>query len=145
MESSDPIGLDFVKDEPEKLTDEKMEGDSLKEKLSDSVLIDEKMLSSSSLLEEHNDCNRTVVTSLCRESQSTHRSPESFMTAITCNDDTFVSPSGISTGVSNLIPFATEIQAAPVQDKVANTRCFSSYSMKGMCVFSYFSTSFGIG
>lgn len=140
LESSDSSGLDSVKDEPEKLTEEQMEGERFKEKLSDSVLIDEK-------LEEYSDCDQTATTSPCPKdpvsSQSTHRSPESFVTAITCDDDTFVSVSGISRGVSNLIPFATETQASPVQDKVASTRSYSSNSMKGLCVFSSFSTSFG--
>lgn len=129
-----------------------MEGDSLKEKLSDSVLIDKQMLSSSLLLEEHNECNQTVATTLClekrissQETQSTHCFPEIFGTATTCNDDTFVSPSGISTGSSNLIPLAAEIRAVPVQDKMANTRSFSSNSMKGLYLFTSFSTSFGIG
>ncbi|XP_023633060.1 uncharacterized protein LOC17896951 isoform X2 [Capsella rubella] len=122
--SFDYSGLDSVKDDPEKLTEEQMEGDSFKEKLSDSVLIDEK-------LEDH--CDQTASTSLCHKdpiSQSTHRSPESFMTVLTCNDDTFVSPSGIYTGVSHLIPPTTEIQAAHVEDRVVNTRSFSSNSMK---------------
>ncbi|VVA91700.1 unnamed protein product [Arabis nemorensis] len=104
----------------------RLEGDSCKE-------TDEKKLSNSLLREGHNDCNQRVATSLCREepisSQSTHRSPESFMTTIACNDDTFVSPSMISTGNPNLIQLATEIQAVPVPDKVANIGSFSTNSM----------------
>ncbi|XP_010498150.1 PREDICTED: uncharacterized protein LOC104775889 [Camelina sativa] len=117
---------DSVKDEP---AEEPMDGDSsLKEKLSDSVFIDEEF-------EELCDDDQTAGTSLCHKdpisSPASHRSPDSFMTTvIPCNDDTFVSPSGISTGVPNLIPFATEIQATPVQDSVANTTSFSSNSMK---------------
>ncbi|XP_010459381.1 PREDICTED: uncharacterized protein LOC104740475 [Camelina sativa] len=105
---------DSVKDEPE----EPMEG----EKLSDSVLIDDKF-------EELCDDDQTAGTSLCHKDPISSPASQS-MTVITCNDDTFVSPSGISTGVPNLIPFATEIQATPVQDSVANTRSFSSNSMK---------------
>jgi euchromatic histone-lysine N-methyltransferase len=122
-------GLDSVKDEPEKLREEQMEGDGFKEKLSDSVLIDEK-------LEEYSDCDRTATTSRSHtdpvSSQSTHQTPESFRTPITCDDDTFVSVSGISRDVSNLIPFATETPASPVQEKMANTRSFSNNSVKGL-------------
>ncbi|KAL1224077.1 hypothetical protein V5N11_031224 [Cardamine amara subsp. amara] len=152
LESSDPSGLDFVKDETEELREDHCKSSCelpldqkfdisqngrLKEKLSDSVLIDKQMLSSSLLLEDHNECNETVATSLCQEkrissqeSLSTHRFLESFVAATACNDDTFVSPSGISTGASNLIPLAAEIQAVPLQDKLANTRSFSSNSIK---------------
>ncbi|KAL9299629.1 hypothetical protein AtNW77_Chr2g0233901 [Arabidopsis thaliana] len=57
-----------------------MEGDGFKEKLSDSVLIDEK-------LEEYSDCDQTSTTSRSHRdpisSQSTHLTPESFRTPIT--------------------------------------------------------------
>ncbi|KFK42315.1 hypothetical protein AALP_AA2G240000, partial [Arabis alpina] len=149
--SSDPPGLDSVRDQLEKLAEDhcsgtfdteqrnkglplqkckspfdvlqnvRLEGDSFKEKLSDSTLTDEKKLSNSL-------CREEPISS--QASQSTHRSPESIMTAIACNDDTFVSPSRISTGNPNLIQLATEIQAVPVQDKVANMESFCCNSMQ---------------
>ncbi|CAH2037097.1 unnamed protein product [Thlaspi arvense] len=104
LSSNDPPGSDSVRDEPDKLT------------------------------EEHSDCNQKATTSLCRNdpisSQASHHSPEGFMTATACNDDTFVSPSGIPTGDSNLTPLATEIQAVPAHDKVANIGSFCSTSIK---------------
>ncbi|EOA14717.1 hypothetical protein CARUB_v10028004mg, partial [Capsella rubella] len=64
---------------------------------------------------------------------------------ITCNDDTFVSPSGIYTGVSHLIPSTTEIQAAHVEDRVASTRSFSSNSMKVVNNDEFFIEDFDVG
>ncbi|KAL0697850.1 hypothetical protein Bca4012_053972 [Brassica carinata] len=65
---------------------------------------------------EQGDCNQKATTS--------RNNPKSSQA---CNDDdAFVSPSGNS----NLIPLATETQAAPSGlDKVANMRSFSSNSM----------------
>uniref|UniRef100_A0A1J3ERN8 Uncharacterized protein n=1 Tax=Noccaea caerulescens TaxID=107243 RepID=A0A1J3ERN8_NOCCA len=67
---------------------EQKEGDSLKDKSSGSMLTDE-------TLEEHTDCNQTVTTD-CNQTvttsqacQSTHRSPESLMTATAFNQDEF--------------------------------------------------------
>ncbi|CAN8304874.1 unnamed protein product [Cochlearia groenlandica] len=75
----------------------------------------------SSLLEEHSrDCNQKVATLLCREQPISSQA----------NDDTFVSPSRVSTGDLNLISLPTEIQGTPGQDKVANIRAFTSNTMK---------------
>ncbi|XP_010476942.1 PREDICTED: uncharacterized protein LOC104756110 isoform X2 [Camelina sativa] len=115
------------------LIDEKFEDSVLiGEKFEDSVLIDEKLADSVLIdekFEELCDDDQTAGTSLCHKDPISSRASQS-MTGITCNDDAFVSLSGISTGVSNITPFATEIQATPVQDSVANTRSFSSNSMK---------------
>ncbi|KAJ4901128.1 thiamine diphosphate-binding fold protein [Raphanus sativus] len=59
----------------------------------------EKLKEDHCLRTEQGDCNQKETTSLCRNNQA-------------CNDDTFVSPSGNCRGGSNLIPLATEAQAA---------------------------------
>ncbi|KAJ4871166.1 thiamine diphosphate-binding fold protein [Raphanus sativus] len=59
----------------------------------------EKLKEDHCLRTEQGDCNQKATTSLCRNNQA-------------CNDDTFVSPSGNCRGGSNLIPVATEAQAA---------------------------------
>ncbi|CAH8357346.1 unnamed protein product [Eruca vesicaria subsp. sativa] len=72
-------------------------------------------------LTEEGDCNQKATASLCGNND-----PKSSQA---CNDDAFVSSSGNCTGDSNLIPLATETQAGPGHDKVANMRSFSSNSM----------------
>lgn len=85
----------------------------------DSIRDDEpdKLQQDRCLRTEQGDCNQKATTSLC---------PNNPKSSQACNDDdAFVSPSGNP----NLIPLATETQAAPGLDKVANMRSFSSNSM----------------